>query len=136
MQLAHVRGGSLPAGDVSALTPVAAPGRAGRTLAAVYLTIDAARRDRDNVFSRLFSKHRAVLIGGLRAGRARVTRQSVDLRAYETVRGVQVSSKLTDTGNGEFVVTGRSAGKLHLRRGRVTGTLGGHRIVSRAPAPA
>jgi hypothetical protein len=117
--------------NLSALSPVALRGRTGRTLAAVYLTLDALWRDRDYEFSDWYVNHRTGSFGGLRGGYASVMHHSIDMHAIETIRGVRLPGRVIDPGTGTLIISGRTSGRLTLTRGRVSGTLGGRRIRSR-----
>ena len=120
--------------SLSAVSPQSGvPGRPGRTVSAVALTlIDAL----DQIFSAALiasPDQDVVHVGGLRAGYARAGLRSLELHGMEFVPGVRISGTLLMTRNprGVLRVTGRSAarGKLELLKdGSVRGRLGGKRV--------
>lgn len=115
----YERGTPVPPRRLAALKPVAVPGRPGRTLRALALTLaDAA------LALELSAGDRA---GGLRGGSARYSGRALpSLRGYEYVPGVKVSVSRT-----RVRVSGRAAARGTLvvaRGGRLRGGLGGRRI--------
>ncbi|WP_205698002.1 alpha/beta fold hydrolase [Conexibacter sp. SYSU D00693] len=75
-----------------------------------------------------------VSFGGLRGGRAVVTRQGVRLEDYEYVPGVRISGRLSSRMVGTVRLAGRVAGTLTASRsGALRGRVGG--VALRLPAP-
>jgi hypothetical protein len=77
--------------DLADVTPVRVRGRAGRTLGAVLLTLEASFRDRDGS---LYWFDDLPVLPSLRAGDVVPSRRVLRLRRSETVRGVRVSGRL------------------------------------------
>lgn len=110
------------------------PGKAGRTVEAVRLAVNDARRQ---IIGEALARDGNVpgSVGGLRGGSVRVrgiTRYT--LRSYEYVPGVRVSGTVTRTGTSRLTVSGRSAARGRMsvtRTGAVSGRLGGRRISAR-----
>jgi hypothetical protein len=109
----------------------AAPYRPPRmaTLPAVRETIAALRRDTAGAFSEWIHRQRAYNVPGLRAGYALATRHWLRLHGVAWFRGVRLTGRISDAGNGRLAVAGH--GTLRARQGRLTGTLDGRRVVSR-----
>jgi pimeloyl-ACP methyl ester carboxylesterase len=102
------------------------PGLAGRTVAAVGLTLDDAAT---HLIAQLVTSGQAQPFGGLRSGSAALQRaRGLRLRSYGYVPGVRVSGVVPARG-ARFTLTvgGRAAahGRLTFTRGRVTGVLDG-----------
>jgi pimeloyl-ACP methyl ester carboxylesterase len=75
--------------------------------------------------------------GGLRAGYASATKTGFRFRAVQYVPGVSVTGFLPDRGTASFTIGGKAAprGKIRITEaGRVSGTLGGRRVLARAGA--
>ena len=105
------------------------PGRAGRTVSAVLITLDDAG---EQLIEQLIGGGRIAAFGGLRAGSAVLSRDgAVRLRGYGYVPGVLVSGVLRGRGS-RFTLTvgGRAAahGQLTVSRKGLAGMLGGTRI--------
>jgi hypothetical protein len=110
-------------------------GKAGRTLAAVLLTL--ADFDRQLALQALVQLGSASVtslssidVGGLRSGWAQFTPGALKLHDYSYVPGVTVSGVIS-SGNAELSVGGRAAapGPLRLGRGHtLSGFLGGQQV--------
>lgn len=118
-------------------SPRKLPGRAGRTIRAAELAFrDAVYQILSSTFEDQFSRP-VVRIGGLRAGRL-VARErpriSLRLDRYSYVPGVWVSADLGDLSRKRLHlrVGGRHASRgaitFDLRKNRIRGRLGGHRV--------
>jgi hypothetical protein len=118
-------------------SPRKLPGRAGRTIRAAELAFrDAVYQILSSTFEDQFSRP-VVRIGGLRAGRL-VARErpriSLGLDRYSYVPGVWVSADLGDLSRKRLHlrVGGRHASRgaitFDLRKNRIRGRLGGHRV--------
>jgi pimeloyl-ACP methyl ester carboxylesterase len=113
------------------------PGRSGRTLRAVSLTLaDLARqlaiRALDSGELEETSGALTPRLGGLRAGWARIAGASLTLHAYSYVPGVTVSGAITAAGT-SLRVAGSAAAHGTLRSGarqgaRLAGNLAGHHV--------
>jgi pimeloyl-ACP methyl ester carboxylesterase len=133
-----IRSPALRAPDPRSLRHVRAapelPGRAGRTLAAVRLTLGEVNAE----FRRDFPL-RSFRIGGLRGGAYRydADRDVLRLLSFEYVPGVKVSGRITDIYEEGVAATlrisGRAAasGTLRLRRRSLSGTIGGRPVRTR-----
>jgi hypothetical protein len=115
---------------VTALRAVGAKGAAGRTLAAVYYTLDASWRDQAS-YSAWYGLKRSVRLPALRGGSVAISRSGIVLRRAVVVRGVRVSGRLARDGAGRVRVDGRVAGVVVVGRRTVRGTLGGVSVVER-----
>jgi pimeloyl-ACP methyl ester carboxylesterase len=119
---------AVPPRDAAALRPAAGvPGRPGRTLQALALTLDDAGVAMAISPSGLSG-------GGLRGGYARERDGMLLLRNFQYVPGVIVDATPIARGGLTLRIRGAaaSAGRLTLtRRGRLTGRLGGRRISAR-----
>ncbi len=112
------------------------PGRSGRTLNAVGITLAGFSEDLVLQIVEVLmgggDADDAIAFGGLRGGYARVDDDDFTLRRYGVVGGVHLSFRLTpDTIDEPLVlrVGGRDAARGWLRVGRrLTGRLGGRRI--------
>jgi hypothetical protein len=112
----------------------AAGGRPARVVRAVRLTLRDVFAE---VLTTLFSG-RLPRGGGLRGGRWDFGGAGrLRLHRVEVVPGVRVSAALRDTRSGRLRVDGpgRLEGLLRLRRGILSGRLGGRRVRARAPLP-
>lgn len=113
------------------------PAKVGRTLNALDATLTDARRQ---VIGASIALDRSPSsVGGLRAGRAVVRGDDLDLRAYEYLRGVSVTGRLRSDGSGRFRVRGSRGARGTVTFGAqgatARGRLGGRRIdLSRATA--
>ncbi len=112
--------------DLRDVGAVGARGRAGRTLGAVYYTLDGVWQDRANLFG-WYDVRGTTQIPGLRRGYSDASRTVLTLHGVEVIRGVRVSGRIDDHRTGRLSVRGpqTARGTLTFRRGRVTGTLGG-----------
>jgi len=127
-----------PPRRLSAVSPLGAAGRPGRTLAAVRLTlVDVAE---DSVTELIFDPDDPdhARGGGLRAGHYSIDRDNtLTLDGVAFVPGVTVSGRLERFGErrqrGRLRVSGGAAahGLLRLRGGRVRGRLGGRAVRAR-----
>jgi pimeloyl-ACP methyl ester carboxylesterase len=108
------------------LKPVGAPGRRGRTVAAVVATLDDALRE-------AASGTGGRWVGGLRGGRLRLEGPFVRFRNVAYVPGVRLSGGLLFQALGRVRVRGPKAahGELRVLGNRVRGRLGGRRIRAR-----
>ncbi len=124
-----------PPRRLSDVSPLGGTGRAGRTLAAVRLTlVDVAEDSVTELIFDLDDSDRA-RGGGLRAGHYRIDEDNtLTLDGVAFVPGVKVSGRLEHFGErrqrGQLRVSGGAAarGLLRLRGGRVSGRLGGHPV--------
>ena len=120
----------LPPASLAAVKPLrGVRGRAGRTAAAVGLTLD------DLVFS-LSPAFLSYSGGGLRGGSFAVRGGRVIVHRFEAIRGVWISG-VARRRVLRLRVGGRAAahGRVELRAGgRLSGRLGGRRIDTRLPA--
>ncbi len=118
---------ALPPARLRAVRPLRGTrGRAGRTAAAIGVTVD------DLVFS-LSPAFLAYSGGGLRGGSFAVRAQSVVMKRFSAIRGVWISGSARN-GVLRLRVGGRAAarGRVTLRRGgRLRGRLGGRRVNAR-----
>jgi pimeloyl-ACP methyl ester carboxylesterase len=126
----------LPPARLADVRPVRVnPGKAGRTLAAVLLTLaDLNRQLALQALAQLGSESITSLssidVGGLRSGWAQFTPGELVLHDYSYVPGVTVSGVISSA-NAELTVGGRSAapGPLRLGRGHtLTGLLEGQQV--------
>lgn len=104
-------------------------GKAGRTLEALRLTVNDARRQVIGATLAVGATPDAV--GGLRGGRVVVSRDRLRLRAASYVPGVLVTGTLPERGTARLRVSGRSAARGSITvsaSGAVRGTLGGRRV--------
>jgi pimeloyl-ACP methyl ester carboxylesterase len=122
------------------------PGRAGRTLAAVRLTVRDGER---HVLMQLFQQFTQILqgkapsgglvAGGLRGGRFSFSSSGgFKLHRYELVPGVRITGSLRQHGGnrpltGRLRITGRAAarGSVRIGHGRAVGVLGGRFVATR-----
>ena len=126
----------VPPASLGVLPPIGAPGRPGRTVSAVKVTITDAFAA-SNAIGRLGS------VPGVRRGLARLQRTAdsrrITFERYSLVPGVEIDGELLSTSDvltGSLTVRGRAAarGELDYADGRVTGTLGGVPIAAGAEA--
>jgi pimeloyl-ACP methyl ester carboxylesterase len=113
------------------LRPVAAHGKAGRTVAAAARTVyDVLEQAADALLTNPLGIIRG---GGLRGGWFHETSNAVRLHGVVFVEGVHVSGDLREGGNASLVITGPAAATGHLRfvHGRAIGVLGGKRVNGR-----
>jgi pimeloyl-ACP methyl ester carboxylesterase len=110
------------------------PGRTGRTLVAVRLSL----RDlfEHAIDALLFSSDGLTIapVGGLRAGYFKATPTALTMHGYSWVPGVTLSGKVPLHGTTTIRVGGSAAarGTLHITdRGTVRGRLGGHKVTGR-----
>jgi pimeloyl-ACP methyl ester carboxylesterase len=128
--------------SLTGLRPTAGvPGRPGRTLRAVRLTLaDAYQALLAHAIGRGAAPRSGTTLGGLRAGSLRVTGAGVRLRGYSLVPGVALSGLLPKRGSAAHLrVTGAAAaaGTLTVRRGgSVRGVLDGRRVHAASAAAA
>ncbi len=112
------------------------PGKAGRTVAALVRTLaDSGSQIESGLFvGNIFR----IGVTGLRNGRVLLTSYGYKLDRLEYVPGVKLSGELRGDGfsRGFIRVSGRAAarGRLRLRRGVLSGRLGGRRV--RLPVPS
>jgi hypothetical protein len=113
--------------SVRALPPAdGVPGRRGRVVSAVALTVE------DAVLPALVSGAPDLRGGGLRGGRYRLTRAGLELRGVVYVPGVRVSGRVGTRGVLRVRARGAS-GTLRVRSdGSLVGKLGGRRVATRA----
>ena len=109
------------------------PGRAGRTLRAVALTlVDASDSLIAEALARDTSPKAGMTVGGLRGGSLRVGHTGVALRRYSFVPGVTLSGFIPSKASGvaHLRVAGRAAagGTVRLSSTAVSGRLGGRRF--------
>ena len=71
--------------------------------------------------------------GGLRGGHFFETRNSIRLDDVVYIPGVHVTGDISEGGAAQLKISGRKAaqGRISLRRGHVTGVLGGHTVNGR-----
>jgi pimeloyl-ACP methyl ester carboxylesterase len=122
--------GPIP-GAFKDLKPAAVAGRRGRTVAAASLTVfDVLEQSADAL---LVDPLGLIRGGGLRGGHFFETRNSIRMAGVVYIPGVHVSGDITEGGAARLTIGGGRAlrGHLSFRRGRVTGTLGGHRVSGR-----
>jgi len=111
--------------------PSGVPGRAGRTVAALDVTLD------DLTFSLSPALGSPLTGAGLRGGRFRLRRRTIVLDALQVVPGVRVSGKLPRRGSARLRISGRSAARGRVRisaSGVVRGRLGGRSVRGRLRA--
>jgi pimeloyl-ACP methyl ester carboxylesterase len=129
------------AASIRELRPAAVRGRRGRTVSAAALTVfDVLEQSADSLLTNPLGIIRG---GGLRGGRYYETRNSIALRDVVYIPGVHVTGEVTSGGTATLQISGKSAagGHIRIKRGRVTGVLGGSAIRGRlvalsAPAAA
>ena len=98
---------------------------------AVRMTLDDVAREYDR---RLFGPRRG---GGLRAGFFAQRGRWIHIRAYSYVRKLAISGVLRpDKRTGRIVVGGKVQGALRIRKGVITGAVGGRRVALRWEPPA
>jgi pimeloyl-ACP methyl ester carboxylesterase len=123
-----------PPRRLSAVLPLAGtPGIRGRALAAMKLTLrDVAE---DSLTTLVFGSSDRARGGGLRAGRYRIgADNTLELDGVSFVPGVTVTGRiklfLERRQSGRLRIGGRAAprGALRIRKLRITGRLGGHRV--------
>jgi pimeloyl-ACP methyl ester carboxylesterase len=108
------------------------PGKAGRTVQALRLTVNDAQAQLLGEALALGAAPAGA--GGLRSGAVRVTSSGLSLRRYEYVPDVFVTGVLRTRGTSRFRISGRQASRGVLRVTRtlaVSGTLGGTRVSTR-----
>jgi hypothetical protein len=114
------------------LTPVAGVrGRAGRTVAALDVTLD------DLTFALSPALGSPLAGAGLRGGTFRLRRRSIVLAGLQVVPGVRVSGVLPRRGSASLRVSGAGAARGRLRispAGAVRGRLGGRAVRGRLRA--
>jgi len=131
-----LRPSALPPRTLAAVRPRGAPGRAGRTVAAVLLTYgDAA----EQVVAQTIQSGGAVsAFGGLRAGSATLDpRRGMRLRGYSYVPGVTISGLVRpDDPELTLAVGGAAAarGTVTIGRDGLRGRLGGRTVRLRLPS--
>ena len=111
--------------------PGGVPGRAGRTVAALDVTLD------DLTFSLSPALGSPLTGAGLRGGRFRLRRRTIVLDGLQVVPGVRVSGKLPRRGSARLRISGRSAARGRVRisaSGVVRGRLGGRSVRGRLRA--
>ena len=89
--------------------PAGVPGRAGRTVAALDVTLD------DLTFSLSPALGSPLTGAGLRGGRFRLRRRTIVLDGLQVVPGVRVSGKLPRRGSARLRISGRSAARGRVR---------------------
>ena len=94
-------------GQLAALRGV--PGRAGRTVAALDVTLD------DLTFSLSPALGSPLMGAGLRGGSFRLRRRTIVLDGLQVVPGVRVSGKLPRRGSARLRISGRSAARGRVR---------------------
>jgi pimeloyl-ACP methyl ester carboxylesterase len=101
-------------------------GLPGRTLGAVYETLDASARDRAG-FANWYRLATPVALPALRRGYVIASHDVLEFHGAEVIRGVRLDGRFARTRTGHLTVSGPAAagGTLTFRRGRVSGTLGG-----------
>jgi pimeloyl-ACP methyl ester carboxylesterase len=122
--------------DLSQLAPAGGvPGKAGRTLTAVNRTLKDAGFQYAAAFFSSFDLPSNV--PGLRGGRFAVKSYGLALRALQYVPGVELRGELRgkNFSSGFVRVSGPAAasGRLRVRRGVLSGRLGGRRVRLRLP---
>jgi len=114
------------------LAPVAGvPGRAGRTVAALDVTLD------DLTFALSPALGSPLAGAGLRGGTFRLRRRSIVVAGLQVVPGVRVSGVLPRRGSASLRVSGAAAARGRLRispSGAVRGRLGGRAVRGRLRA--
>ena len=111
--------------------PAGVPGRAGRTVAALDVTLD------DLTFSLSPALGSPLTGAGLRGGRFRLRRRTIVLDGLQVVPGVRVSGKLPRRGSARLRISGRQAARGRVRisaSGVVRGRLGGRSVRGRLRA--
>ena len=107
------------------------PGRAGRTVAALDLTLD------DLTFTLSPALGSPLRGAGLRGGTFRLRRRSIALKRLQVVPGVRVSGLLPQRGSARLRISGAHAARGRVRisaSGVVRGRLGGRRVRGRLRA--
>ena len=115
-------------GQLAALRGV--PGRAGRTVAALDVTLD------DLTFSLSPALGSPLMGAGLRGGSFRLRRRSIVLDGLQVVPGVRVSGKLPRRGSARLRISGRSAARGRVRISPARRGARAARGPERARAPA
>jgi hypothetical protein len=106
-------------------------GRAGRTLAALDVTLD------DLTFALSPALGSPLTGGGLRGGGFRLRRHAIVLTGLQVVPGVRVSGLLPRHGSARLRISGAHAARGRVRlapSGVVRGRLGGHKVRGRLRA--
>jgi pimeloyl-ACP methyl ester carboxylesterase len=122
--------GPVPA-SMRDLKPAVTRGVRGRTVSAAVLTVfDVLEQSADSLLTNPLG---LIHGGGLRSGRYFETRNSIRLRNVVYIPGVRVSGDVTEGGGASLTVAGGRAARGHvrIRRGHVTGVLGGRRVSGR-----
>ncbi len=122
----------VPPTSVGRLAPVAGvPGRAGRTLAALDVTLD------DLTFALSPALGSPLAGAGLRGGSFRLRRGAIVLDGLQVVPGVRVSGRLPRRGSAHLRIAGGHAARGRVRispAGAVRGRLGGRSVRGRLRA--
>jgi hypothetical protein len=122
----------LPA-ELARLKATRLPGRAGRTLTGLRLTIENVLQEYA-LHTLLLGRRAAARFPGLRAGYIQVTRRRFVLHGLEWFRGMRVSGVLDIKREvGRLVISGATAahGTILVHGKRAGGTLDGHRVSGR-----
>jgi pimeloyl-ACP methyl ester carboxylesterase len=122
--------GPIP-GSFRGLKPAAAPGDRGRTITAASLTVfDVLEQSADALLTNPLGLIRGP---GLRGGHFFETRNSIRLVSVQYIPGVVLSGDVLEGGGARLEISGPKAqrGHIRLRRGLVTGVLGGHKVRGR-----
>jgi pimeloyl-ACP methyl ester carboxylesterase len=132
------KGGGLDLGAVGylpatpgALARTRLPGRAGRTLTAVKLTIENVALDSLIGGALAGDSKRTVRLPGLRGGHTTIKGSRISLRRVEWFRGLRISGFIDSNGErGQLTVSGAAAsgGTLVLRGDAIQGALGGYPV--------
>ncbi|WP_028061439.1 alpha/beta hydrolase [Candidatus Solirubrobacter pratensis] len=132
------KGGALDVGAVEylpatpgALARTRLPGRAGRTLTGVRLTIENVALDSLVGGTLLADAKSTVRLPGLRGGHTTIKGGRITLRRVEWFRGLRISGFIDDNGErGRLIVGGPAAsgGTLVLKGDAIAGSLGGHPV--------
>jgi hypothetical protein len=122
----------VPPTSLGQLTAVAGvPGRAGRTVAALDVTLD------DLTFALSPALGSPLRGAGLRGGAFRLRRRAIALKGLQVVPGVRVSGLLPQRGSARLRISGKHAARGRVRisgSGVVRGRLGGRRVRGRLRA--
>lgn len=107
---------------IGKLRPQLLSGLPGRTFSAVTVTLSGLGYDLANT-----SAFKTVRLPGLRAGYYRTSRSSLELHGVEWIRGVRISGRLGQNGEGTLTVSGpaAAAGTVTFSKQGVSATLGG-----------
>lgn len=102
-----------------ALRPTRLPGRAGRVLSAVRVTLTGI------AFDTAAHGRNRFRLPGLRSGYVQGTRRALRLHKVEWVNGVRVSGRLDSGGRGTVTVQARESGRITFTGRGATGRIGG-----------